>query len=362
MNYWERRAAVRQAVYDRDAEQVIRQLQTAYRRAGEDIKMDVLSIFNNFREYFKLPKEDALKMLKSPAPPEVLKRLQMMSAALPDGREKLRIQAELSAPAYAHRISRLAAMQESARIRMAEVANVEIAADTRGLAKAADNAYMRTLYDVQRSSGFVFTTVGFDVKRSKQIIAQNWSGVHFSERVWKNTRQTAENVGIALQEMLVQGKASSTTYQKILSDVVDEQMNKAGFAANRLLRTEFNHVTGEAEMESYQDSDVEKYRYIAVLDGKTSEICRDLDGKVFPVSERKVGVNMHPMHPWCRSRTAPVLDSVVLSQHTRWSRDPVTGKEEKIPANITYREWEKRWKAKMEEASSLKRKLKKQLK
>jgi len=95
-------------------------------------------------------------------------------------------------------------------------------------------------------------------------------------------------------------------------------------------------------MDAYEDAGFDRYRYMAVLDGRTSTICRDLDGKVFHVKDRKVGVNMHPMHPWCRSTTEPVFDDLVIENQTRWARDPVTGEEMHVPADMTYREWEKK--------------------
>jgi len=105
----------------------------------------------------------------------------------------------------------------------------------------------------------------------------------------------------------------------------------------------------QAELFPYEDAGVEKYRYVAVLDGRTSEICRDLDGQVFPVKERRVGVNMHPMHPWCRSSTEPVLSSDTRAMEKRWACDPVTGEEMKVSADMTYRQWEKQ----MEEMRAL---------
>lgn len=51
---------------------------------------------------------------------------------------------------------------------------------------------------------------------------------------------------------------------------------------------------------------------------------------------------MHPMHPWCCSSTEPVLSSDTRALEKRWARDPVTGEEMKVPADMTYREWEKK--------------------
>jgi SPP1 gp7 family putative phage head morphogenesis protein len=194
------------------------------------------------------------------------------------------------------------------------------------------------MFDVQKAVGFMFPVSGMSTQRTAAILAENWSGTIFSKRVWKNTEATARIVSTALHEMVMAGKTSRETY----SAVIDHAVLGGKYAANRLLRTEYNFVSGQAELLSYEDAGVEKYRYVAVLDGRTSEICRELDGKVFPVKDRRVGVNMHPMHPWCRSSTEPVLSSDTRALEKRWARDPVTGEEMKVPADMTYREWEKK--------------------
>lgn len=54
------------------------------------------------------------------------------------------------------------------------------------------------------------------------------------------------------------------------------------------------------------------------------------------VSEAEMGVNLPPMHPFCRSVTVPDTAS---RNGTRWARDPVTGKSITVPADMTYQQW-----------------------
>lgn len=45
------------------------------------------------------------------------------------------------------------------------------------------------------------------------------------------------------------------------------------------------------------------------------------------------------MHPWCRSTTISVIDDETLSKMTRAAYNPETGRTERVPANMTYKEW-----------------------
>ena len=93
------------------------------------------------------------------------------------------------------------------------------------------------------------------------------------------------------------------------------------------------------EKQSYKECGVKKYRYLATLDSRTCPICGNLDGKVFAVSEMKIGVNCPPMHPECRCTTVAAIEGQALEGKERRARDPVTGKTYLVPASMNYQEW-----------------------
>ena len=98
-------------------------------------------------------------------------------------------------------------------------------------------------------------------------------------------------------------------------------------------------MANQAQLESYKHAGVKKYIFSATLDLKTSEVCRSLDGHSYYVRDAKPGTNYPPMHPWCRSTTIAYLPPEILKNMTRIARNPDTGKNYKVPANMTYREW-----------------------
>ena len=58
-------------------------------------------------------------------------------------------------------------------------------------------------------------------------------------------------------------------------------MNVSRSAAGRLIMTESAYFSSVAQKDMFNELDVEKYRIVATLDNRTSEICSELDGKVF---------------------------------------------------------------------------------
>ena len=73
--------------------------------------------------------------------------------------------------------------------------------------------------------------------------------------------------------------------------------------AERQKRTPFSiefyrkkYDSEEKAQKAYDELDIDKYKILATLDKRTSEICQKLDGEVFNVKDAVIGVNMPPFH------------------------------------------------------------------
>lgn len=193
--------------------------------------------------------------------------------------------------------------------------------------------YYKKIYDMQ-----VGTSLGYDVDRLedgkvKQAVSQSWLGNNYSKRIWNNRYKLATVLQQEVPQAIIQGQNP-----KQLAKTIQKRMNTSYFNAERLARTEYLHVLNEANYKAMNGSGLfKKYQYMATLDYRTSQICRDMDGKVFDMSKKQTGVNYPPLHPNCRSTTAPYFKDL---QGTRIAKTK-EGTYYEIDRNITYREWEK---------------------
>jgi len=199
-------------------------------------------------------------------------------------------------------------------------------------------SFGRSTYSVQQAAG-----IGFTVRRPNQqmlnsILNSQWEGRNFKDSVGWNTADVAVQAKGIIAKASLAGVNIRTMSQE-LSDLQQVDLWKA----ERLIRTETNYFAGQGEIQAYDRCGVDRYRYLATLDKRTSETCRDLDGKTFNVADAKPGVNYPPAHPWCRSTTVAHFDDETLDSMERRARDPETGKNEIVPPGMTYREWEKRF-------------------
>ena len=184
------------------------------------------------------------------------------------------------------------------------LANAEIGVDTEHLGDIIQSAYMQTVFDVTKGADY---RAAFDLipeSRVKAILSTNWSGQMFSQRVWDNTNALADGLKHDMLVGIMAGKS-----EQHMADDIMSRCGVGAFEARRLVRTETTCVANMAELYGYKELDIDEYEFSACLDSRTSDLCRELDGKVFKRNSAQAGVNLPPMHPFCRSTTLPVLPS-----------------------------------------------------
>ena len=127
--------------------------------------------------------------------------------------------------------------------------------------------------------------------------------------------------------------------QKAIDDIA-KKMNTSKVNAGRLVMTEEAFFSSAAQKDCFAELDVEMYEIVATLDSHTSEICREMDGKVFPMSQWEVGVTAPPFHVWCRTTTVPAFEDEFDLVGERAARGE-DGKTYYVPANMKYEDWHK---------------------
>lgn len=197
------------------------------------------------------------------------------------------------------------------------------------------DAHLRTAYEVQKKTGFdSFARIPeTDVER---ILKKPWvsDGLNFSDRIWRDKERLLSTLQGELTRGLIRGEPYSKIAQRIAG-----RMNVAMSAASRLVETEAAFFSSKGQMDAFRDLGVEQYEFVATLDSKTSETCREMDGKVLPLSEFKPGITAPPLHCHCRSTTCPYFDDEFTENETRAARDPKTGKTIQVESKLTYGDW-----------------------
>lgn len=328
--YWEDRAAGRMVSYTSKAESTADTLGKAYYATARYLQEEANDVFNAFTDKFELSIAEAETMLKNAPGKSMFEQMKTALATCSDEQKKQELETLLSSPAYAHRIGRLNDLDSKISDMCSRLANAEIGVDTEHLGNIIQSAYMQTVFDVTKGADY---HAAFDLipeSRVKAILSTNWSGQMFSRRVWDNTNALADGLKHDMLVGIMAGKSEQ--------HMADDLMNRCGvgaFEARRLVRTETTCVANMAELYGYKELDIDEYEFSACLDSRTSDLCRELDGKVFKRNSAQAGVNLPPMHPFCRSTTLPVLPS-------EEDLDKELAKPgDEIGADVDFDEWER---------------------
>lgn len=330
-SYWEKRKArelYEELVKAEDTAEEMRQLHMA---ASREIQEEAVRLAQRFQLRYNLTAAEARRLLAAMRSPDDIANLIQMLKQDPKNAE---LAAQLESQAYASRINRLMAVQSSIDAVATQIYRRTNAATVAVLQDIGRSMYYKQIFEMQQRAGAAFGFTPLDPDRLMGIINRRWSGQNFSERLWTNREQLAAEVKRQLLLGILTGRANRKMAQEI-----DGRFSVSYNNTRRLVRTEANYVANQLQVESYKDTGVDKYIYVAILDLRTSEICIELDKKRFLVSNAIVGENYPPMHPWCRSTTIAWMPDQLLKKLQQSAIDPATGEMITVPGDMTYREW-----------------------
>lgn len=331
MGYWENRQAQMMYEFMEDAEEISQELADIYAKASRQLNYRIENIYDRFKDKHNLTDEEARQLLNTLRDKTDIDELMQKLAQDPKNADLVK---QLESGAYRARIERLENLQGEIDRMMREVYNQEKKVTTSHYVDLANNSYYREIYNIQKQVGFQFSFAAADPKAVAMILGSKWSGMNYSERIWKNTNGLAQDI----KEQMLLGMLTGKTEGEMAKELANK-FATGSYKARRLVRTESNFVNGQMQLNAYEECDADEYEFVAVLDLRTSEICRSLDGKAFKTKDAQPGVNMNPMHPFCRSTTIIHLGDDVVEGLQRRARDPVTGENKLVPANMNYAKW-----------------------
>lgn len=203
------------------------------------------------------------------------------------------------------------------------------------LSDAFESGYYHTAYELQHGFNVGWDITGLDQAQIEKVLAKPWAadGYNFSERIWGNKNKLISEVHNELSRNIMLGADP----QKAI-DSLAKKMNTSKNNAGRLVMTEEAYFSSAAQKDCFESLGVEQYEIVATLDSHTSDICRSLDGKHFPMKDYQPGVTAPPFHVYCRSTTVPYFDEQ-FDIGERAARDEETGKTYYIPDDVNYQEW-----------------------
>ena len=232
-------------------------------------------------------------------------------------------------------ISRLESLKIQLRQQAEALTQARVKATTDASELSYTQSYYHTAFEVQRGLGVGWTLQALNSGTVQKVLSRPWTvdNQTFTARCWTDKTKLVETVNQELTRMLATGEAPDKAIAAI-----SKRFNVSKQNAGRVVMTESAYFSSAAQKDCFNELGVEKYRIIGTLDTKTCNICGDMDGKVFKMSDYRPGSTAPPFHPWCRCCTAPYFDDMD-GVGERYARDAKTGERYKLPKDTTYNEW-----------------------
>lgn len=330
LEYWQKRALKHEARSAAKGDALAKKLKREYEKAAKAIREKIDAFYGRYASENGLSYAEAVKRLNSKEAREWKKTLGEYVEeinAIEDKKIKARLIAELDARSYASQQDRLSSLQAQIDMEVDRLFSTGEHQMTMTMTDVFTDGYYHKAFDLQQRAGVISEFARLSPNLVEDVLTYPWSGADFSTRLWENKRALLFSLRQEMTQGIIQG-LSVAAMSKGLADT----LGKSYTVAERLIRTEANHFHNEADKAAYEAAGVEEYEFMATLDNRTSAICGSLDGKHFPLSEAKPGVNYPPMHPHCRSTTIEYDPDDAAD----WAASG-----QPMPKNMTYEEWAK---------------------
>ena len=144
--------------------------------------------------------------------------------------------------------------------------------------------------------------LGVDAVKHK--MASNWSGKTFSTNVWGHDSAVYKSISDTINKGLTGGWSIDR-----MARALSERTGVAYHRADTLVRTETTFYNNLATLDTIKELGGDHYEIVAVLDSRTSEICRLENHEVHSVKEYEPGRTAPPFHVRCRSTIRPAVKS-----------------------------------------------------
>lgn len=334
--YWKKRQEEKLSSILNDAQVASEYVSDIYSKASLYTQSKINGIFEKYRDGHGLSNADAKEMLDSLISDRDYNQIKRILENNPKTKQRKELLKKLDTPPYQYRIKRLENMQSQLDKLMNEVYKVEKDVSTDCYINSAFNAYYRNVYNLQKGMKVAYQFDMLDPELIDSMLKSRWSGKNYSNRIWDNTNALAES----LKDEMLMGVLTNKT-EKEMADTIMNKFAVGAYQARRLIQTESAAMTAFADQQAFKDAGIEKEMFIAVHDSRTSQICQHHDRSIVEIAKAKVGVNVPPLHPNCRSHMIPYIEGVTDAMKKR-QRNPVTNKDEVVDVSENYDQWLKR--------------------
>ena len=335
-DYWRKRFELLEDAQHRRSVFYYAELERAYIETMKSLESDILRWYERFAKSEGITLDEAKQLIRG----DDLKEFKWSVEDYIEYGQKNAINQQWmkqleNASSRVH-ISRLESLKIQLQQHVEKLYGDQIEGFERLMKEVYQDQYYHTAFEVQTAFNVGFTFQKLDKARLTQIISKPWTAdnMTFSSKIWRDRGMLIDTLHKELTMAIAKGESPHR-----LISVMQKKMNTSRSNAARLVLTESAFFSSAAQKDAFKELDVEKYEIVATLDSRTSEVCQDMDGRVFALKDFEPGITANPFHPRCRTTTAPYFEDDYSERIARKKN----GEVYYISSKIKYPEWEERF-------------------
>lgn len=332
-DYWRKRFEQLEEAQNNKSIKYYLELEKQYKLAMSSIEKDILAWYNRFAKNEGISLLEAKKLLNTRELEEFKWSVEEYIKYGKENAINQKWMKELENASARVHITRLEALKLQIQQQVEVLYGNELDGIDKLMRDIYTSGYYHTAFNVQQGVNVGWSLMSLDTNRINKVISKPWAtdGLNFSERIWGKHRPALIN---ELYTKLTQSIIRGENPKNLVNDFA-KRFNVSKSQAKNLIMTESAFFASASRKDCFNDLDVEKYEIIATLDLRTSNICRELDGKVFDMKDYQVGVTAPPFHCRCRTTTAPWFED---EEGYRAAKGE-DGKTYYVPSSMKYKEW-----------------------
>lgn len=288
-DYWTKRTQEIMAQLDKDDPALTNAVLAEYKQAAEEIDKKIYNFYDKYAKDNKLSYQEAMKRVRAVDMRDYVKRANAYRKANKKNPELLK---RLNAQYMSSKITRLELLKLEIEFSILQASNEQVGSFTDYLKN--ESAYV---YGALVAGNAIKTLNNREIET---ILNMEWSGANYSSRIWRNNDVLANKLKDELVKAAINGNNPVVTARRLRKIFDSTKAN-----TERLVRTESTYVANATTAKRYEEMGVEEYEFTAVMDRRTSTICREMNGETFKLKDFQPGTNAPAMHPNCRSTIVP---------------------------------------------------------
>lgn len=294
--YWLKRQEQWWKNQDKADDKLQKRLEKYYLKASKEVEREIAYYFAQYGKNNVIEFRELLKELSQDQRTMLYERMDDFAREYPEYQRFLPVRESI------YKLNRLQGLHYSMQIELVKLGAIEQKEFEAHLLATYGKNYSALLSEL--GIGTSFATIS-DTTIQNTIYTKWVQNDNFSGRIWVNKEKMLNYMKNEFRDGLARGDSF-----KEISNAMRNRFGVGAFDAKRLVYTESAFVLNQSHKNGYLTAGVERYEFSAVLDRRTSPVCKNMDGKEFAFDEAEVGSNFPPLHTFCRSTFIGILDDL----------------------------------------------------